>query len=202
LLKWPEYVDARRKLLVFYSTSGAVALGKARTIEARRKHLHWLIQHHPDSGLLYWLDPDIHPDLWDSDQTEIRKVKQLWIRQANQPAATGTVLAGAASFIMPYDKPMAQKLLLRELAINPKEARRLLQELDFETILGVNAPRGIYYSVSSVDLNQAHSEFAAEVRSDLAHSQNADLLAYLGKNWLCKLGHCIETAELISIRCL
>src|SRR5262245_15833377 len=115
LKKNPEDFDARQKLLVFYGPdfTGNVA--------ARRPHILWLIEHHPDHPIAGSWEARIFPKAPDPvpDAEGYARAKKLWLKQTANPNAGVAVLSNAAAFLEVADKSLAEELLLRGQAKAP-----------------------------------------------------------------------------------
>jgi beta-lactamase regulating signal transducer with metallopeptidase domain len=168
LARNPEDMTAREKLLLFYTAKSS--------IEARRNHILWLIAHHPESDLADSREARIFPSQLDPlpDPAGYEQGKKLWLTQAELPSATDPVLIHAAAFLKVADKPEAEKLLLRA------QDSYDLGLLYYTVLMGSNAsmPNGV---VRSVNLADAHSPYANEIRRKLATSTDALLLETTGE---------------------
>ncbi len=181
LVKDPENIAVRTKLLNFYRYRGVATLGPAKAIEARRRLILWLIEQHPESDLL--ARELIYPTARDPlpDPAGYAQARKLWLKQIARFDAPVAVLGRAATFFTQEDKPLAEKLLLRAQQLDPKGP--WTQELGWlyaQAVVGSNAstPTGIVRSASLAD---AHGAFAAEVRTKLAQSNDVALLTAAGE---------------------
>ena len=179
LAKNPEDLNIRGRLLMFYSDGGDKVLGQQATIEARRRHILWLIQHHPeDRAARSWaaLIPSTPGDP-DPDPIGYREGRKLWLAQVERPDAAVPVLTGAARFFRENDKPLTEKMFLRAKALAPNGRWSTeLGRLYYEILVGANAktPQGI---VRSVNLADAHGAYADQIRRKLILSTDVTLLA-------------------------
>ena len=179
LAKNPEDLIVRDQLLIFYSDSGDKVLGQQATIEARRRHILWLIRHHPENRAARSWEALIlsTPGDPDSDPIGYREGRKLWLAQVERPDAAVSVLTGAARFFREKDKPLAEKMFLRAKALAPQGRWSTeLGRLYYEILVGANAktPQGI---VRSVNLADAHGPYAREIRRKLTLSTDVTLLA-------------------------
>jgi hypothetical protein len=159
--KNPEDLEARRKLLMFYAESGVKVLGEKRAAEARKFHSLWLIQHHPENELVTAWGTHIGP----SDQPAYAQARRLWLAHTERQDVPVAVLTHAAFFFTSSDSPLAEKLLLRAQAADPKgHYSAWLCRLYAQVISGPDA-QGAY---------------AQEIRKKLAESTDAELLIRTG----------------------
>jgi len=106
----PEDMATRDKLITFYRWRGANRHPQdwKDNIVARRRHVLWLIEHHPDSEQLTRVrvfkseDPDGYA-----------QARKLWLAAIARPDVSTAVLSNAASFFEGSDKPLAEQILLR-----------------------------------------------------------------------------------------
>lgn len=110
----PDDIGMRARLIGYYFYRGIRDLGKADTIKARRRHIMWLVEHHPASRLAgapeATLDPSGH-DL--ADRQGYETVSVMWRALCEDENADKQVLLNAANYFRLNDKPVAEKLLLR-----------------------------------------------------------------------------------------
>jgi len=182
LKRHPDDLDARKKLLIFYRRHGQAKLGELPTIQARRPHVLWFIEHHPEDRMAGSAETLLSPSQLDAlpDPIGYAQARKAWTEQAGRPDATAKILANAAAFLGLTDKPMAEKLLLRARALEPQGRwSSSLGRLYYEALVGSNArmPMGV---VRSVSLGDAHGAYANEVRRKLGESQDAELLSRVG----------------------
>src|SRR2546427_1186514 len=105
-------LDARMRLLGYYYFSGIRNAGADVTRTARRRHVLWMIEHHPDAELMMLpvitIDPAGHA-LADPEGYDL--AKQLWMQQADRHPEDVSILLRAAHFVRLSDKAMALQLL-------------------------------------------------------------------------------------------
>lgn len=108
----PYDFPTRARLLGFYYHNGLDSLGPAATIKARRRHILWLIENHPDSELAGLPEAIIEPDGPGlADDEGYRQARELWLQQAEQNKDNPAVRRNAAAFLQPDDKADAADLL-------------------------------------------------------------------------------------------
>jgi hypothetical protein len=173
----PDDYTARRKLLVFY---GPDFTGN---VTARRRHILWLIEHHPDDPLAGSSEAHIFPKPPDPvpDPAGYAQAKRLWLKHTLNPDADVAVLSNAASFLQVADKPLAEELLLRGQAKAPyADWWADLGQLYATAILGSVASVRMG-ALQSVSADEAHSAYALTIREKLAASKDDQLLTVTGR---------------------
>ena len=95
----PEDLSARAKLLGFYFRGGARLIGYPAAIEARAKHILWLIEHHPDSAIFELSETTIDREGHSlADPAGRERAAAAWIEQARRHDRNAVVLGHAARF--------------------------------------------------------------------------------------------------------
>jgi hypothetical protein len=183
----PEDLDTLRSLLMFYDVSGQRVLGWNEMIAARRPHVLWLIEHHPDLDMA--VSRAVSPKI---DPIGYAKAKQLWTTYLTQPAVTPKVLGHAARFFAVADKPVAEQILLRLRREDPDgPTPHVVGDIYYPpwvSQLGSLYGRALVGSdddtlgnvVKSVSLTEAHGPFAASVRKTLDETTDARRLSEAG----------------------
>jgi hypothetical protein len=139
----PDDLDARKKLFAYYGGKLATTLkrdpqkppvidyaaGKA-PLAAGLRHYFWLIEHHPEdamasSGGLLGFDSrgaGIFPSVFDPrpDPQNLERARKIWLEQADRDNRPAGVYLHAFEFFKNIDKPLAEKMLLRVQAADPK----------------------------------------------------------------------------------
>ncbi|MDX1576729.1 MAG: hypothetical protein R3285_11090, partial [Kiloniellales bacterium] len=111
LASLPEHFPTRARLLGFYFHKGLEIFGPAATIEARRRHVLWLIENHPESPLAGRPEARIEPTGGElADPDGYRQAKALWMAQAERFAANPAVRENAARFLQRHDTALAETL--------------------------------------------------------------------------------------------
>src|SRR5262249_2111890 len=116
----PEDLEARTRLLYFYGRPSKAELPQ-QEVAARRRHVLWLIEHHPEQEILgAWGARLSHvPSAHLSDPEGYAEARTAWLAQIALPAGSPAVLSNAAYFFEVVDKPFSEKLLLRIQAAQP-----------------------------------------------------------------------------------
>jgi hypothetical protein len=183
----PEDLGSRRKLLIWYRDTGKKTLGWNEMVAARRPHIFWLIEHHPDSPLILWNISER------AEPVTYAQAKKLWLSILEKPDVSAAVLGNAAYFFEESDKPLAEKLLLRAAAVDPTQKTlpaapawvyragwsESLGNLYAQILVGSNGDT-LGNVVHSVSLTDAHSTYADEIRRKLSETTDPVLLASAG----------------------
>jgi hypothetical protein len=126
----PEDLLARKRLMIYYQSNarppqpadtpsprirsgGEPVAGDEKMEAAFQAHKLWMIGHHPENDLATLVNPL-------SDPVGDRQAKKLWTAFIARSDASAAGLFGAARFFMNYDKPLAEKLIYRAHALDPK----------------------------------------------------------------------------------
>jgi hypothetical protein len=181
-----EDFDARRQLVVYYRTSSQVAWDKK--VPGLRRHALWLIEHHPDHDVEA---PALSPQF---DPEGFAAAQKLWDAHLVKRDVSPFVVFRAASFFSPHDKPYAEQLILRGMAMDPEsaalEARMppgvggyqwpaQLSSLYAAALRGSESVSGTYNDLRT-HLDKVNSAYAVEVRGKLEATTDARLLASVG----------------------
>jgi hypothetical protein len=111
LASLPEHFPTRARLLGFYFHQGLATFGPAATIEARRRHILWLIENHPESPLAGLPEARIEPSGGDlADEEGYGQAKALWLEQAEKDTASPAARENAAAFLRRHDTAIAETL--------------------------------------------------------------------------------------------
>ena len=78
-----------------------------------RRHALWLIEHHPEHDVQA---PALSPQF---DPEGFSAAKKLWEAYLARPDVSPFLVFRAASFFAPHDKPYAEQLILRGMAMDP-----------------------------------------------------------------------------------
>ncbi len=111
----PEDFETRRQLVTYYRASSTVAWDKK--VPGLRRHALWLIEHHPEHELSAAC-PVTAVRPWRGSPLRRRCGK----RTLAKPDASPFLVYRAAMFFAPHDKPYAEQLILRGLAMDPESA--------------------------------------------------------------------------------
>ena len=185
----PEDLDSRRTLGIFYRMSGTHTVSWDATVAARRRHILWLIEHHPDSRtLLDW--GAIYPA---HDPAGYAAARKAWLAQVEQHPEDVEALSNAAYFFEVTDKVLAVSLLQRARRLDPggptppmvdglyypSWTSRMARVYALALMGVVSAPHP--GAIGEVRVEEAHSPFAVEVRKTLATTRDPNLLGATGR---------------------
>jgi len=183
----PEDLETRRKLVLFYDLSGQRVLGWNQMVAAKRPHVLWLIDHHPELDIA--AARGITPAL---DPVGYAEAKKRWTTYLTKPGVGSAVLGNAANFFAVADKPVAEQILVRLRREDPDgPTPRIVGDIYYPpwvTRLGWLYGRAIVgsddetpgNSVRSVSLAEAHGPFAMRIRKELEETADAQLLSATG----------------------
>lgn len=126
----PNDLVVRARLLGYYYNRSLQDAGKQATLQARRRHILWIIQQQPDSELASLGEALLVPTSHTlADREGYEQVKRLWLKQVNAWQDKPLVLLNAANFLQLHDKPEAELLLKKGASLYP-------QDLSWHTRLG------------------------------------------------------------------
>ena len=183
----PDDFDARGQLVTYYRTSSNVAWDKK--VPGLRRHALWLIEHHPEHEIQA---PALSPQF---DPEGFAAAKKLWEAHLARPAASPFLVSRAASFFAPHDKPYAEQLILRGMAMDPSSAAlkarmppdvggyqwpTQLSSLYAAALRGSESAWGTYNDLRT-HLDQLNSPYAKQVRDRLEATTDARLLVRVGE---------------------
>jgi beta-lactamase regulating signal transducer with metallopeptidase domain len=164
----PDNVEARESLIIFYDQSGKPTWEEK--LAGIRKHSLWRIAHLPETDL--WI-PNISKRY---DPAGYEQAKKLWLDQTTRKNVTAKTLGRAAAFFTPYDKPLAEELLLRAERMEPAGPwTDRLMDLYAQAIVGLIDPR-----YGTVDDAEATSAFAVDARRKIESTTDPKLMANAG----------------------
>src|SRR5436309_9906146 len=176
--KNPEDLTARAKLLGYYWYQW-MQPGEAAAKAARRRHILWLIEHHPDSPVT-GLEEAAISETGNSliDPEGYQQARKLWLSLIEAKRGNAYLLGNLAKFFQMSDKPLAESALLQAKALQPENGEWdwRLGYLYAMGILGVDA-LGVNGQPTSADPFAASGPFAAKARKALAGSNSGTMLA-------------------------
>ncbi len=178
LEKTPDDLAARAQLLGFYYYQW-MKPGEAAARAARRRHILWLIEHHPDSPVLGLAEAPIEESGNSlADPEGYRMARQLWLSQLEARKSDATLRGNIAKFFQMTDKDLALKAALEAKAIQPQNTEWdwRLGYLYGMGVLGVDA-LGLNGQPTSVDLIAATGPFAQLSRKALTETTSGTTLS-------------------------
>ena len=186
IARTPEDFEARRQLVMYYTASSTVAWDKK--VPALRRHALWLIEHHPEHDVRA---PALSPQF---DPEGFASAKTLWETHLARPDVSPLLLLRAVMFFAPNDKPYAEQLIRRGMAMDPKsEALKArmppdagayqwsiqLASLYGAALRGSESVWGTYNDLRT-HVEWLNGPYAMDVRRRLETTTDAHLLANVG----------------------
>ena len=179
----PDDLTDRARILGYLFSQSLTAVGPAGTIEARRRHILWLIENHPEAELAGLSEATIDPAGQSlADRPGYEQARRLWLEQVQRRPADAEVLRHAAKFFTLPDKETAERLLKQGQKAEPQNAA-WGEELAFLYALGVMAIDGLTKNglPTSVDVAQESGPFARKSRQALQSSTRASEVFIAGR---------------------
>ncbi len=179
----PDAIEARTKLLGFYFHSAWPVYGHEATIEARRRHILWLIEHDPGSPVLNLgeatIDPKGHAL---ADPAGYELASTAWMEQTKKHPQDIAVLQHAAKFFQLSDKDRAASLLGNAQALQP-DNRDLSAFRGYVYALGILGVTMMNQNglPTAQDPAEAKSVFALRAARELSESSNAVMVGVAGQ---------------------
>jgi hypothetical protein len=148
----------------------------------------WLIEHHPEHDIQ---TPVLSPQF---DPEGFAAAKRLWEAHLARPDVSPFLVYRAAIFFAPHDKPYAEQLILRGMAMDPNsvalkarmppdvglyEWPTQLSSLYGAALLGAETAWGPYKDLRT-HVDRMNSPYAMDVRRKLEATTDANLLARVG----------------------
>lgn len=178
----PSDLSARARLLGYYFFTSLPSAGRVPTLQARRRHILWIIQNRPDADIGGFpeatLDPTGHPL---ADKEGYNRARQLWLQQVETYKGNSSVLGHAAKFLQLHDKEIAEGLLKRGQALHPNDPSWSMR-LGYLYALGILGVNGLNQTgiPTSVDPSAAQGGFAKKARKELGASRDVVVLGTAG----------------------
>jgi thiol-disulfide isomerase/thioredoxin len=172
----PDDLAARDRLLLYYSTRDPVT---DAIRAARRRHILWLIEHHPAHGVhntfVELIPPPPNPL---ADPEGEAEAAQLWRRQALRTDASPWAISHAVYFLYFHDRKFALQVLEEARRRNPSDAALAWAKgvEDALTITGATAV-DTNGTAARFDTAIADSPAAGTAREELRITANSDLLS-------------------------
>ena len=180
--QYPDDMPTRIALLQRYFNTPEGALPAALVRNARRRHIVWMIEHHPDAPELSRPFAVIDPKGRFGDAEGFSEVSKLWWSRAAVPGATPKVIANAIYFFRFDDRAAARDLLEYGLKTHPKDndLARMRGMLDSMTFIGAtDADQN--GNVTAVDGSGAKSPAAVKSREEIESTSSAALAGGAGQ---------------------
>ena len=179
----PDDLAARTKILGFYFRGAVRLYGRDVTIEARRRHILWLIENHPESEVVALAEATIDPAGHSlADKTGYEQASKLWIEQARRYEKSAAVLSHAAKFFQLSDKDRTISLLKEAQHAAPDD-RQWSSRIGYVyalAILGVDMinQNGLPTSHNPAE---AKGDFAMRAMDELKKSSDAIVVGIAGR---------------------
>ena len=178
----PEDLPARVALIRYYGVTRPASITAERLRTLRRKHILWMVEHHPEHSILSERSADIDksgsamadPEAW-------AEADALWRRAMAGPVSKGEVYGNAISFYKVADRAFAHQLAAKgerafpgHIAISGARGTLLVY-----TMLGI---RGLdqYGRGTSFDDNADTSKDAVAAREQLETTSDPWLAGFAG----------------------
>jgi Flp pilus assembly protein TadD len=178
----PDDLPARARLLGYYFATAIKVAGPEATRAARRRHILWVIEHHPENDITtlseFTIDRAGHAL---ADAEGYGQARTLWLDQIRQRNDDVRVLLHAAAFFKLPDKALALTLLKQAVQLAPRDAD-IASRLGYTyaiSVLGITMinNNGLPMSASPAE---ASGEAAKTAINDLRASSNPVVVTVAG----------------------
>jgi hypothetical protein len=177
LVKDPENMELRAKLMRFYQSRGRDVLGDSAATAGFYAQQLWCIEHHPENGC-----SASHPPLFDA--ASYQRGAALWEAALKRPDLSADARLDALFYFQTLHPERAVEIL-KGTAIDEKERNRRLG--------------GIY--ISALTGPASAGPFAQQVRKELEETKNAGLLTAVGERmtFITVYGNAVMSAERLQL---
>ncbi len=178
-----EDLAARTKLLGFYARGAMRLIGHDATIEGRRRHILWLIEHHPESEVTDLSEMTIDRAGHSlADPSGYEQAAMLWMEAARLHGDSAAVLGHAAKFFQLSDKERAIALLREARRVAPDNPQYAAQMgyVYALAILGVDMINSNGLPMSQ-NMAEAQGDFAKRAVVEVRGSSDALVAGVAGK---------------------
>jgi len=178
----PDDLALRTRLLGYYFAKAIRDIGREATLQARRRHILWIIQNQPGAEIASLpeatLDPAGHAL---ADREGYDRAKALWLKQVEARKGEPRVLFNAADFFKLHDKLLAEDMLKKGQTLHPQDpgwdtSRGYLYALG---ILGIDG-RNQTGIPTSVNPAEQEGPFAQKALKELEASTRPVLVGVAG----------------------
>lgn len=183
LVGTPDDLQARTRLLGFYFGGAARLYGAETAIAHRRRHILWLIEHHPDSEVAGLSEATIDPAGHAlADRQGYEQAAKLWIEAAQSPRSNAAVLGNAAKFFQLPDKERSAALINQAQKIAPDD-KRWSERLGYVYALAILGVDGLNQNGLPTRHNPAEAagDFAKRARQELEKSTDPVTIGIAGR---------------------
>ena len=178
----PDDLAARTRLLGFYFRGATRLYSREFTIEARRRHILWLIEYNPgaEASALSEATIDAKGHAL-ADPAGFEQASELWMEQTRRHAQDVRVLSHAAKFFLLSDKERAVSLLRQAQSAEP-DGREWPARIGYVHALGILGVDMVNQNglPTSHNAAEANSAFALHARDELMASSDATLVGVAG----------------------
>jgi len=178
----PDDLPVRARLLGYYFGTAIRVEGPEATRAARRRHILWVIEHHPENDITmlseFTIDRAGHPL---ADAESYSQAKKLWLDQIRQRKDDVRVLIHAAKFFQLPDKALALMLLKQAVQLAPGDGD-IASRLGYAyaiSVLGITMINNNGLPMSA-DPAEASGEVARTAINDLRASSNPVVITVAG----------------------
>jgi thiol-disulfide isomerase/thioredoxin len=178
LAKTPADENARTDLLQRYSgLLNNSEMPVDQVLQARRRHILWLIGHAPDSRVLRAIPATIDPIGPPADAEGFAEAAELWRQQLAKPGVNAKINANAAFFFRGADRARSFELIDAALKAHPEDPdlMRVRGVLDAVAMVGTTRIDNTGRLAAS-DPAQQKSPEARAARQEIENSPNAQLI--------------------------
>src|SRR5204862_8343026 len=171
----PSDLGDRARLLGYYFSASLRTAGPTATIEARRRHILWLIGNRPDAELAGLSEATIDPAGHAlADRPGYDQARILWLEQVRRRPSDAAVLRNAVKFLTLPDKEQAERMLKQGQRAEPQNPA-WGDQLAYLYALGVMAIDGLDKNglPTSVHPAEGTGSFARQCRQALETSGGA-----------------------------
>ena len=173
----------RARLLGYYFSGALRTTGPAATIEARRRHILWLIENRPEADLAGLSEATIDPAGHAlADRASYEQARSAWLEQVRRRPSDAAVLRHAAKFFTLPDKDLAERVLRQGQRAEPQNTA-WGDQIAYLHALGVMAIDGLNKNglPTSIDRAQEAGPFARKSRQALEASSRVSELLIAGR---------------------
>jgi len=179
----PTDLTDRARLLGYYFSGSRNTAGPAATLEARRRHILWLIEHRPEAELAGLSEATIDPAGHAlADRAGYELARSAWLEQVRRRPSDTAVLRHAAKFFTLPDKDLAERVLRQGQRAEPQNTA-WGDQIAYLYALGVMAIDGLNKNglPTSIDRAQEAGPFARKSRQALEASSRVSELLVAGR---------------------
>lgn len=174
----PEDMETRTLLLGYYFSAARQAIGTPATLEARRRHILWIIENHPEAEIAGMSEAAMDPSgQLLADKEGYKRAKNLWLKQVQKKGDSVDVIKHAAFFFKTPDMELSATILQKGLSWHPDD-QGMAVDLGYQYALAILGARGVNQTgiPQGVDPHRSNGPFAKKARMELENTSNESLL--------------------------